>query len=44
MEYTLEKLEVYQQAEIFSDVIWNSPFFARTKIISPANFGAKIEF
>ena len=23
MEYTLEKLEVYQQAEVFSDVIWN---------------------
>jgi len=23
MEYTLEKLEVYQLAEIFSDVIWN---------------------
>ncbi|MGF2414791.1 four helix bundle protein [Ferruginibacter sp.] len=23
MEYTLEKLEVYQQAEIFSDIIWN---------------------
>ena len=23
MEYTLDKLEVYQQAEIFSDVIWN---------------------
>jgi four helix bundle protein len=23
MEYTLEKLEVYQQSEIFSDIIWN---------------------
>ena len=23
MEYILEKLEVYQQAEVFSDVIWN---------------------
>ena len=23
MEYTLEKPEVYQQAEIFSDIIWN---------------------
>ena len=23
MEYTLEKLEVYQQAETFSDIIWN---------------------
>lgn len=23
MEYTLEKLEVYQLAEFFSDVIWN---------------------
>ena len=23
MEYTLEKLEVYQQAEISSDIIWN---------------------
>jgi four helix bundle protein len=23
MEYTLEKLDVYMQAEIFSDIIWN---------------------
>jgi four helix bundle protein len=23
MEYTLEKLQVYQQAETFSDIIWN---------------------
>ncbi len=23
MEYTLEKLEIYQQSEVFSDVIWN---------------------
>lgn len=23
MEYTLEKLEIYQLAEVFSDVIWN---------------------
>jgi four helix bundle protein len=23
MEYTLEKLEVYRLAEMFSDVIWN---------------------
>ena len=23
MEYTLDKLEVYQQAEIFSDIVWN---------------------
>ena len=23
MDYTLEKLEVYQLAEAFSDIIWN---------------------